>query len=475
MMTIRGGRLFFIGLSLVLGLSVSDSYAAEVSEVVAKLCDGGCPYGDTKCLNTCYSTGKVVPSTSSNKSTGTQTSSTQSSVGACQQQLASLVQSCNDSVSSADNYCDEKNSKEMNSVSSQASAIALAFASQTAASVQAACSKAALLSQAANAAVAAYRTACSGAIDSCTSACDAAITYYNQSKGCSDTSTISLNSQATTLKQQCSNYTARTDQAQQAIQNYALTASNGANCASETSADDNTLVAICEKNPSLAGCTNTIADCKNPSMATNKVCVCANNPNDPQCLGTSSSTVADGGSLNTGNMDMSSRKTGDTSGVDNLLGDIPDTPGIQQGKLNGGAGAPGVDGKQGQGVAFGSGDSSHGSSGGRSGKADGAEEGGAGHQVNSGYYGGGGGSGGGWGGSGDGEGGRGEGGLWSRISDKLSGKSGPDLRQFLPGGANDPRRGIAGASGPDGITGPHSNIWQKIQNRYQVVSPSLIP
>jgi hypothetical protein len=34
----------------------------------------------------------------------------------------------------------------------------------------------------------------------------------------------------------------------------------------------------------------------------------------------------------------------------------------------------------------------------------------------------------------------------------------------------DPRvnRGLAGITGPDGITGPHTDIWKKIQNRYQV-------
>jgi hypothetical protein len=55
------------------------------------------------------------------------------------------------------------------------------------------------------------------------------------------------------------------------------------------------------------------------------------------------------------------------------------------------------------------------------------------------------------------------------------GKSGLDLKQFLPGGANDPARGIAGISGPDGITGPNSDIWQKVNTRYFSVSPSLLP
>jgi hypothetical protein len=34
---------------------------------------------------------------------------------------------------------------------------------------------------------------------------------------------------------------------------------------------------------------------------------------------------------------------------------------------------------------------------------------------------------------------------------------------------------VAGSSGPDGITGPHSNIWQKVNNRYRTVVPTLLP
>jgi hypothetical protein len=36
-------------------------------------------------------------------------------------------------------------------------------------------------------------------------------------------------------------------------------------------------------------------------------------------------------------------------------------------------------------------------------------------------------------------------------------------------------RGLAGISGPDGITGPHSDIWKKIQNRYQIKTSELMP
>jgi hypothetical protein len=50
-----------------------------------------------------------------------------------------------------------------------------------------------------------------------------------------------------------------------------------------------------------------------------------------------------------------------------------------------------------------------------------------------------------------------------------------DLKQFLPGGQMDPSRGLAGAAGPDGITGPNSDIWKKIKMRYYSVTPSLLP
>ena len=41
-----------------------------------------------------------------------------------------------------------------------------------------------------------------------------------------------------------------------------------------------------------------------------------------------------------------------------------------------------------------------------------------------------------------------------------------DLRQFLPGQKLDATRGIAGISGPDGITGPNSSLWDKVRVRY---------
>ena len=87
--------------------------------------------------------------------------------------------------------------------------------------------------------------------------------------------------------------------------------------------------------------------------------------------------------------------------------------------------------------------------------------------ILSGFFGGGGGSGSsgsGWksffgGGSGNGNG--------AAPSASVKNKM-PDLRQFLPGGLQDPtrNRGIAGQFvGLDGLTGPHSDIWRQINNR----------
>lgn len=62
----------------------------------------------------------------------------------------------------------------------------------------------------------------------------------------------------------------------------------------------------------------------------------------------------------------------------------------------------------------------------------------------------------------------------AKVYEGLRG-GGPDLRKFLPGAALDPKRGIAGASGPDGLTGPHSDLFGKITNRYHIIESSLLP
>lgn len=138
----------------------------------------------------------------------------------------------------------------------------------------------------------------------------------------------------------------------------------------------------------------------------------------------------------------------------------PSKPGEDIGGAKGGGGVAG--GSSGQG-----GDAGGGSGGG---KKEGLLS-----NILSGFFGGGGGSGGGgfksWFGGGN------KGDAYSSGQPR-AGKGTPDLRQFLPGGANDPNRhrGIAGQFiGRDGMTGPHSDIWKNINNRYQNKRASLLP
>lgn len=234
----------------------------------------------------------------------------------------------------------------------------------------------------------------------------------------------------------------------------------------------------CAKNPSLPMCAFMVngTDCSNPQVAsTNVICQCRVNPSLPACQ---------------------QQKLGDTTtGLANYsvpgLG-VGGADGLGNAKALGSFGGPG-DGFGGGGVGLGSegkpdqGDGRslvRGSAGnakvgeGNGNKPPGRDPGGGGggSSLNTktiagwGYAGGG--SGGGGGGSGSG----------SQSYDQNGNRYGQngnspnvDLRQFMPGGQRDPSRGLAGISGPDGITGPNSNIWQKINVRYYAVSPSLLP
>ncbi|MEK2689849.1 hypothetical protein [Bdellovibrio sp. GT3] len=449
-------RAFFIVLFLVAQVVVAEA-AYQRSD-----CNGDCRSGYS-----CKASGSNTYTCQANPASG----SSASAASVCSVQFQRLMTQCQNQISSTDSNCEERNNQGMTDVTSMAGQVALAYGAQSAASIQAACSSAAALSAAANGALAAYRLTCSSAIKSCVSTCDSAITYLRSTPSCQTDQAAfsSMLGQATSSRNQCSNYTAKVNEAQAAINNIAQTAANATQCASLTSADGSTpSIELCTANPSMAGCSNVLMDCNNPSMASNKVCVCDKNPSDPVCLGTASISGGDSGMISTNTSD---RLTG-TANAEDFGGDMFGTPEIAQAEMPSGGGEAGVDGKQGGGVAFGSSSGGAGAgAAGRSGEGDPTDPNGS--AVNAGYYGsGGGGSFGGGGSGGDGRGG----GLLDSAANALAAKGGPDLRQFLPGGKLAPNsRGIAGATGPDGITGPHTDIWKKVQNRYQVMQPSLLP
>lgn len=391
-------------------------------------------------------------------------------VASCADEYQNLIRACQEEITATSHTCDEKNDSGMSQVANTASQISLMFGSQTAGSIQAACSKMAGLSSAANAAVAAYRMTCSSAINSCKSSCDAAREYAVSNAACINTlagpgAAAQMAESASSSLGRCSDFDNKVQEANQAIANFAGTMQNASQCAALT-AGDSTLPEICKTNPTLPGCTNTgPVDCSNPAMAGNKVCICSKNPTDPSCLSQSSAgTTVVGGST-----DSSSRLATNGGGSD-ILGDLPGLPPIAHGQPGSGGGGEAVDGKQGGGAGISS-------MGGGSGGGGASGEGGAGAapedgvQVTAGFYGSGGGSMGGYGGGGAG----GARGLAGGGSPGVKPNGQPDLTKFLPGGQYDPKRGVSGMTGSDGITGPHSNIWQKIQNRYRVMSPTLLP
>ena len=388
----------------------------------------------------------------------------QTSTSPCAQ-LQTLKNTCANQYTSTSSSCDANKDSGMSKVSSTASQLSLAFGQQSASSIQAACSGVGQISAAANAALAGFRLTCSNSIKKCGDSCTAVVNYLKENPMCDPQGSESSAAQDQVTK--CSQFDAKINEANQAMTNVAQTLNNASQCAALTASGETP--AICKTNPNLPGCTASgIMDCTNPAMASNKVCICTKNPSDPSCAGVQSA-IGSGTSFSSSDPSARLANKNATAGEE----DIPGLDPIAQGKAGSTDYSSGaVSGKQGGGASLGGG--SGGSSGGGGSRGGFAADGDAGRAVNAGFYGGGGG---GSGFSGSGGGGYGGGRGYAGSGSSASGQNGaPNLRQFLPGGLNDPRfRGVAGSSGPDGITGPHSNIWQKVNNRYRTMVPTLLP
>lgn len=457
-----------LSLSFVMQLLVTLFLVSIANEAVATTCNITCPAGSSCFVDPESGRQQCTPQ---NNFMGPP-APTRHGMVTCSSEMQALLDQCQTQVSETSYSCDEKNDSGMSSVANTASQLSLMFGQQTAGSIQAACSKMASFSAAANAAVAAYRMNCQSSISSCHSTCEQAVQFAQQNTSCLDAAeggngiSRQMLASAERTAERCNEFESKVQEANQAINNFAGTMQNAAQCSAATAGDSTQLPELCKANPSLPGCDAVAAvDCTNPAMSGNKVCVCAKNPTDPICMGENSA----GGSTIYSSTNPTSRLS--TQGVEAGGGDLPGLPPIAAGKPGSGGAGEAVDGKQGGGAGI----SSLGGSGGGSSAAGGAGEEGLedGLQVNAGFYGGGGSFGGSGGGGGRGEY-NGPGG--AKVPGAVKGKNGPDLSKFLPGGKYDPKlRGLAGNGGPDGITGPHSNIWQKIQNRYRVMSPTLLP
>ena len=386
----------------------------------------------------------------------------------CVQRFQEMKSSCQSRVESTSHSCDSNKDQGMKGVMSKAAEIATIVGAMTASNVNASCSKAAGLVQGANAAVAAYRLNCSNSVSNCVDTCQDLVDFMNQNQTCFGETYYQYQDEAKSIAIGCNGFENKIQEANQAIQNYAQTAASAAQC----DLNSNGMDTYCEQNPNSAGCaTQAAANCSDPVQAsTNKICICAANPYAMEC----GQQAANAGGAGAGSADFSSRlkSAQDSGGYSGQ--DIPGFPSIEQAALNKKT-AQEIGGRQGAGnpVSGANGAGGGAGSGGAGGGVPGEPNGSA---VNAGFYGGGGkfGSGGGAGGvAGQGIPGAGRG-----FASTGNSPGGPDLRKFLPGGAYDPKRlngGVLGTTGKDGITGPHTNIWMKIQNRYRVMSPTLLP
>jgi hypothetical protein len=220
----------------------------------------------------------------------------------------------------------------------------------------------------------------------------------------------------------------------------------------------------CQANPMSPLCTKGAAtDCNDPAVAsTNPVCICNINPRNPICAG--------GGTYNSSNKPRASSSSGNklsNAGIPNGMNAYMD--GDPTNMNNARKGYSKVDGASSGGSLGG------GPSGGNSGGGGGdSGNGGSGSRSRDrsipGFYGGGG------GGATGGRGGSGNSSDTTSTKYIGSGNLSPnsiDLKQFLPG--QKPTQSIYGSTGPDGITGPHTSIWQKVRVRYLAITPTMRP
>jgi hypothetical protein len=378
------------------------------------------------------------------------------------------VNKCIQDTDAAKADCNQENDEGIQSAERTLSTFAVGTGSQM--GIAAACTGIGKLVTGANAAVIYFSQNCSSARSKCLSSCQTAVRVTTASNQTGELTIVNQNLSS------CRALDTNISQATQAIQNMVSTVQGAQSCATQTSPE---LMTYCGANPTAIGCANLATDCSNPAIAaSNPICICKNNPSAANCTGLSAKAGGNGGSFDASSKGLgaggSGLAGGASLGADNLLND-PSWQGDPNMKPSKGSGDEAGGSKGGRPLMDGGG----GSGGGDDGRSGGAGGGQNGLAVNAGFRGGGGG--GGWGsGSGSGNSGGDGSGRYGAEPGTQGNSQGPNLRDFLPGGGMDPKngnRGLAGVSGPDGITGPNSNIWKKVQNRYQihVERATLIP
>lgn len=384
----------------------------------------------------------------------------------CVENFDDEVSACAQATLKASNACDENNSA-LSNAANLASQITLFAGQKGSMGIQESCSKMAKVAKAASIALIAYRQKCSGAVAACTSACSVSIFSKCSSEASSARLTGEARSAMSGNLSSCQIFSAKMAEAAAAAQNFSLMQMNSQSCsllANGTMASE-----LCKSDPDYPGCApQEKMDCTNPKMAENKVCVCSKTPNDPLCTSQSQNSVE---KIFSGSTNRHNKSGNDLASFgDRNQNELP----MAAGDGSNPNGSPPIDGKQGENANLGSSTLESGLE-----KRLKEKKGFGVQPVIEGVY---------------GESGGADKGL-SKKYEKLQiedenkknassfakqNNSPPNLKDFLPGGIynRNRHRGIAGETydvGIDGITGPHSNIWMKIKNRYQAITPTLFP
>ncbi len=435
-------------------------------------------------------------------------------IQACINRVQPLWMACSEQVTVAKNggYCSMDKDSGVSSMVGQGAMLANAFQSGTSEG----CGQVATFSASLNAAVAAFKTGCNNWVSSCLEPCREVQRLVDTTDGCryppggptTETELSAALDATLTLHMKLRELDDWADKASAGEEECAKSAANGnevggnvaqalatlknqtttckMNTASAAGAPD-----YCTQNPTDPSCQSSgSGNCSDPANANSTVCKCFLNP--ASCANPAGAGFANGGGGIRGGIGGGGGGGGGIKGADALGASGPslklDPLGGGPGFGSAGFGGPVPGGgprQQGQKVGGAKGGSapSGGGGGGEAPPAGRTGGGGAPLDDNQSLYKGSG-RGGAPGAAGaayagayrNNAGGGGAGGnIYNGRVRRNQGAPGPNLNDFLPGGRQDPQaRALAGITGPDGITGPHTNLFSKVKNRYQALRPSLL-
>ena len=397
---------------------------------------------------------------------------------ACQSEFSEVYSKCQAESQIAVATCDVQNDLEMTAFEQTVNQ-ATAVAAQQSAAIMSSCADMMRLSQNATTTVTAFKTRCQSAQTSCYDSCARLKTFIaERGRSCFphlDSAQVAeamapYDQSANTNRSTCEALTSRITEATKAVNEYGTMVSTSALCRDQTDglSAGNGLPAVCRTDPNDPSCKPTSANCSEGT------CPDSSSRNEMAASNASGSGGAYGDAGSRGPQSGRDGNGGGGSGSGSGGGpDFGGGPGFAMtpGKPSGGNTGSVTEGRQGgeAALASASGNGRGGSGSANNGMrapemADGSND----HSVIIGIYGG-------------GQGGSAYGGAKNANGAAVAGMGGAgrnpssaELQKFLPGGQK-AQRYINGASGPDGITGPHSNIWMKIQNRYQSESSNLMP